>query len=304
MEKKMDRRGLGRGLSALLADVNLAEPAGASPDAPRPPTQVLPVERVQPNPNQPRREFDPEALEQLAQSIRQKGIVQPLIVRVFGTEGQHEIVAGERRWRAAQIAGLHEIPVVVREFTDVEVLEIAIIENIQREDLNPIEEAMAYRQLIERFGHTQEKLAEAMSRSRSHVTNLLRLLTLPEPVQDMLRKGELSSGHARALITAPNPALLAAQVVRRGLSVRETEKLAKTVGTKQPRASGKAEKDADTRAIEADLSANLRMVVRIDHRGIDEGGVLSISYRTLEDLDLLCDVLSKIPRDMMPDRTF
>ncbi len=299
----MDRRGLGRGLSALLADVNMAEPAGDSPNPPRP-TQVLPVERIQPNPNQPRREFDPEALEQLAQSIRQKGIVQPLIVRVIGADGQYEIVAGERRWRAAQIAGLHEIPIVVREFTDVEVLEIAIIENIQREDLNPIEEAMAYRQLIERFGHTQEKLAEALSRSRSHVTNLLRLLTLPEPVQDMLRKGELTSGHARALITAPNPAVLAAQVVRRGLSVRETEKLAKTIGTKQPRGPGKVEKDADTRAIEADLSANLRMAVRIDHRSIDEGGVLSISYRTLEDLDLLCDVLSKIPRDMMPDRTF
>lgn len=299
----MDRRGLGRGLSALLADVNLAEPAGDSPNPPRP-TQVLPVERIQPNPNQPRREFDPEALDQLAQSIRQKGIVQPLIVRIIGADGQYEIVAGERRWRAAQIAGLHEVPIVVREFTDVEVLEIAIIENIQREDLNPIEEAMAYRQLIERFGHTQEKLAEALSRSRSHVTNLLRLLTLPEPVQDMLRKGELSSGHARALITAPNPAVLAAQVVRRGLSVRETEKLAKTVGTKQPRSPSKTEKDADTRAIEADLSANLRMTVRIDHRGIDEGGVLSISYRTLEDLDLLCDVLSKIPRDVMPDRTF
>lgn len=300
----MDRRGLGRGLSALLADVNLAEPAGDAPDAPRQPTLVLPVERVQPNPNQPRREFDPEALKDLAQSIRQKGIVQPLIVRLIGTDGQHEIVAGERRWRAAQIAGLHEVPVVVRDFTDVEVLEIAIIENIQREDLNPIEEAMAYRQLIERFGHTQEKLAEAMSRSRSHVTNLLRLLTLPDSVQDMLRKGELTSGHARALITAPNPAVLASQVVRRGLSVRETEKLAKTVGTKQPRTSSKPEKDADTRAIEADLSANLRMLVKIDHRGVDEGGVLSISYRTLEDLDLLCDVLSKIPRDMMPDRTY
>lgn len=299
----MERRGLGRGLSALLADVNLAEQA-VEGQPPRP-TLALPVERVQPNPNQPRREFAPEALNQLAQSIAQKGIVQPLIVRAIGQEGQFEIVAGERRWRAAQIAGLHDVPVVVREFDDVEVLEIAIIENIQREDLNPIEEAMAYRQLIERFGHTQEKLAEALSRSRSHVTNLLRLLTLPEPVQDMLRKGDLSAGHARALITAPDPALLAGQVVRRGLSVRETEKLAKTAGTKpQARTSRKVEKDADTRAIEADLSANLRMLVRIEHRGMDEGGVLSISYRTLEDLDLLCDVLSKIPRDVMPDRTY
>lgn len=300
----MDRRGLGRGLSALLADVNLAEPPADSPEGKRP-TQVLPVERVQPNPNQPRREFSPEALEQLAQSIRQKGIVQPLIVRAIGNDGQFEIVAGERRWRAAQIAGLHEVPIVVREFTDVEVLEIAIIENIQREDLNPIEEAQAYRQLVERFGHTQEKLAEALSRSRSHVANILRLLTLPDSVQDMVRKGDLSSGHARALITAPNPAVLASQVVRRGLSVRETEKLAKTVdAAKTPRASRKPEKDADTRAIEADLSANLGMLVRIDHRGVDEGGVISISYRTLEDLDLLCDVLSKIPRDVMSDRGY
>ncbi|MGV8985731.1 MAG: ParB/RepB/Spo0J family partition protein [Cypionkella sp.] len=304
MEKKMERRGLGRGLSALLADVNLSDSAPEGQDQARP-IQTLPVERIQPNPDQPRREFAVDALEQLAQSIRQKGIVQPLIVRVIGAEGQYEIVAGERRWRAAQIAGLHEVPVVVREFDDVEVLEIAIIENIQREDLNPIEEAMAYRQLIERFGHTQEKLAEALSRSRSHVANLLRLLQLPEPVQDMLRKGDLSAGHARALITAPDAMLLAGQVVRRGLSVRETEKLVKAATNKpQTRARAKVEKDADTRAIEADLSANLRMTVRIDHHGMDEGGTLSISYRTLEDLDLLCDVLSKIPRDVMPDRTF
>lgn len=299
----MERRGLGRGLSALLADVSLPQ-AGEDASASVRPTQVLPIERVQPNPDQPRREFVPEALEQLAQSIRQKGIVQPLIVRAIGDGTQYEIVAGERRWRAAQIAGLHEVPVVVREFTDVEVLEIAIIENIQREDLNPIEEAMAYRQLIDRFGHTQEKLAEALSRSRTHVTNLLRLLTLPESVQEKLRSGDLTAGHARALVSTPDPAALAAQVVRRGLSVRETEKLAKAAGQPRPRSKVKPEKDADTRAIEADLSANLRMLVKIDHRGIDGGGVLSISYRTLEELDLLCDVLSKIPADIMPDRTF
>ena len=303
MDKKLERRGLGRGLSALLADVNMPE-LSADPQAVIRPTQVLAVERVQPNPNQPRREFAPEALEQLAHSIRQKGIVQPLIVRAIGLDGQYEIVAGERRWRAAQLAGLHEVPVVIREFDDVEVLEIAIIENIQREDLNPIEEAMAYRQLIDRFGHTQEKLAEALSRSRSHVTNLLRLLTLPVSVQDMLRSGELSAGHARALITVANPDTLAAAVVKRGLSVRATEKLAKSVGTKQPRSGRRPEKDADTRSIEADLSANLRMLVKIDHRGIDEGGVLSISYRTLEDLDLLCDVLSKIPRDVLIEEGF
>jgi ParB family chromosome partitioning protein len=301
MEKKMERRGLGRGLSALLADVNPGEDGGAES---RGPTPMLPVERVQPNPNQPRRQFAAEALDQLAQSIRQKGIVQPLIVRAIGAEGQYEIVAGERRWRAAQIAGLHEVPVVIREFDDVEVLEIAIIENIQREDLNPIEEAMAYRQLIDRFGHTQEKLAEALSRSRSHVTNLLRLLTLPLPVQDLLKSGDLSAGHARALITVANPAVLAAQVVKRGLSVRETERLAKANGGKQKRSGGRVEKDADTRAIEADLSANLHMVVKIEHRGMDEGGLMTISYRTLEDLDLLCDVLSKVPREAMIESGF
>lgn len=302
MEKKSDRRGLGRGLSALLADVNPPSPdAVISPDAVRA-TQVLAVERVQPNPNQPRRAFAADALDQLAQSIRQKGIVQPLIVRSIGQDGQYEIVAGERRWRAAQIAGLHEVPVVVRDFDDVEVLEIAIIENIQREDLNPIEEALAYRQLIDRFGHTQEKLAEALSRSRSHVTNLLRLLTLPESVQDLLTAGALSAGHARALVSAPNPAELAMAVVKRGLSVRETERLAKTIIAKPARTNRKPEKDADTRAIEADLSANLHMMVNIEHGRMDEGGVLTIKYRTLEDLDLLCDVLSKIPRDMMDGR--
>ena len=302
MEKKSERRGLGRGLSALLADVNpSAASMAASPDGARA-TQVLAVERVQPNPNQPRRIFVPEALDQLAQSIRQKGIVQPLIVRAIGQDGQYEIVAGERRWRAAQIAGLHEVPVVVRDFDDAEVLEIAIIENIQREDLNAIEEALAYRQLIDRFGHTKEKLAEALSRSRSHVTNLLRLLTLPTNVQDFVITGALSAGHARALVSAPNPAELAAAVIKRGLSVRETERLAKTVMAKPARGSRKPEKDADTRAIEADLSANLHMMVRIDHGGMDEGGVLTIKYRTLDDLDLLCDVLSKIPRDMMDGR--
>ena len=297
MEKKSERRGLGRGLTALLADVN-PSPAAPEADAPRA-AQVLAVERVRPNPNQPRRAFAPEALDQLAQSIRQKGIVQPLIVRAVGQDGQYEIVAGERRWRAAQIAGLHEVPVVVRDFDDVEVLEIAIIENIQREDLNPIEEALAYRQLIDRFGHTQEKLAEALSRSRSHVTNLLRLLTLPASVQDYVTTGALSAGHARALVSAPNPAELAMAVVKRGLSVRETERLAKTVISKPTPKGRKPEKDADTRAIEADLSANLRMIVKIDHGAMDAGGLLTIKYRTLEDLDLLCDVLSKIPRDMM-----
>jgi ParB family chromosome partitioning protein len=190
----------------------------------------------------------------------------------------------------------------VREFTDSEVIEVAIIENIQRADLNAIEEALAFRQLMDRFGHTQEKLADALSKSRSHIANLLRLLSLPEEVQVHVREGKLSAGHARALITAPNAAELARQVIARNLSVRETEALARdpakkgTGKTSGPR--GKTEKDADTRALENDLSANLAMRVTIDHNGVDEGGTLSIRYRSLDDLDLLCRVLSAIPRDV------
>ena len=165
---------------------------------------VLPIGQLVPNPDQPRRDFDPQALQDLANSLRQKGVIQPLIVRRSPNDDTYQIVAGERRWRAAQIAQLHELPVIVREFTDAEVLEIAIIENIQREELNSIEEALAYRQLMQRFGHTQEKIAEALSRSRSHIANLLRLLSLPEDVQQMVQSGTLSAGHARALITTPN----------------------------------------------------------------------------------------------------
>src|SRR6056297_1454866 len=225
-EKKEQRRGLGRGLSALMADIEPeAEPA--TEPAQRP-TQVLPVDQLFPNPDQPRRSFDTEALEELTNSIRSKGVIQPLIVRQRGESGsQFEIVAGERRWRAAQAAGVHEVPVVLRDFSDEDVLEIAIIENIQRADLNPIEEAAGYEQLMNRFGHTQEKLAQALGKSRSHIANLVRLLSLPDDVQRLLRDGRLSSGHARALITSDNPSELAQQVVKRGLSVRETEKLAK-----------------------------------------------------------------------------
>lgn len=296
----MEKRGLGRGLSALLADANLT--GGPEPARPAKAELSVPVDRLHPNPDQPRKTFTPEALEQLAQSIRQKGIIQPLIVRASNRADHYEIVAGERRWRAAQLAELHSVPVVVRDFSDVEVLEIAIIENIQREDLNPVEEALAYRQLMERFGHTQEKLAEALSRSRSHIANSIRLLTLPEPVQAMLRKGELSAGHARALITSADPVKLAQQAVQRGLSVRQVEDLVrKPQATVKPRGPRGAEKDADTRAIESDISANLGMGVKIDFRGID-GGTVTISFRTLDELDLLCDVLSRIDRKEMMDR--
>lgn len=300
MEKKAERRGLGRGLSALMADVAV-EVDPQTPDRPRRADTLVPVEKLVPNPNQPRRDFKPEALQELAASIRVKGVIQPLIVRAVAN-GKYEIVAGERRWRAAQLAQLHEVPVVIREFTDSEVIEVAIIENIQRADLNAIEEALAFRQLMERFGHTQEKLAEALSKSRSHIANLLRLLSLPTEVQSYVRDGALTAGHARALVTAPNAADLARQVIARNLSVRETESLARDQGKKGTgKGSGpktKTDKDADTRAIEADLSANLNMRVSIDHAGVDEGGTLSIRYRSLDDLDLLCRVLSSVPRDM------
>jgi len=295
----MEKRGLGRGLSALLADANLT--GGAEPARPLKSELLVPVDHLHPNPDQPRKTFTPEALDQLAQSIRQKGIIQPLIVRASSRADHYEIVAGERRWRAAQLAELHSVPVVVREFSDVEVLEIAIIENIQREDLNPIEEALAYRQLMDRFGHTQEKLAEALSRSRSHIANSMRLLTLPETVQYMLRKGELTAGHARALITSADPTKLAVQAVQRGLSVRQVEELVKKPVPDSKRRPPNAEKDADTRAIESDISANLGMGVKIDFRGVD-GGTVTISFRSLDELDLLCDVLSRLDRKEMMDR--
>lgn len=296
MDKKQERRGLGRGLSALMADVNLTSAPDATPNARRGET-IVAVELLFPNPNQPRRDFSEDGLADLAASIRQKGVIQPLIVRPrLGAEG-FEIVAGERRWRAAQLAQLHDLPVLVRDLTDAEVLEVAIIENIQRADLNPIEEALAFRQLMDRFGHTQEKLAEALSKSRSHIANLLRLLQLPPEVQAHLRSGALSAGHARALITTPNPSELARKVIAGGLSVRETERLAQSalgpaMRRKTTRAGGK---DADTRALEADLSANLQMAVTISHNSGNDGGSLSVRYRTLDDLDLLCRALSLIP---------
>lgn len=305
MSKKPEKRGLGRGLSALMADVNLnepkatSEPTSADTSAPRRPDLQVPIEKIVPNPDQPRRQFSEEALQELAASIREKGVIQPLIVRANPRkEGSYEIVAGERRWRASQIAQLHKLPVIVREFTDAEVLEVAIIENIQRADLNPVEEAQGYKQLMERFGHTQEKLAEALSKSRSHIANLMRLLTLPEPVLGFLREGQLSAGHARALITTENPLELAKEVIAKGLSVRETEKLAKGPKASAPRSSsgggGKsAEKDADTRALEKDLSAALRMAVTIDHTAGQEDGVLTIKYKTLDELDDLCRILSR-----------
>lgn len=296
MSGKNEKRGLGRGLSALMADVHLAGPDQIA--TPRKAEQHLPVDKLEPNPQQPRLDFRADELESLADSIRQKGVIQPLIVRRKPGRDAYEIVAGERRWRAAQLAQLHEVPVIVRDLNDTEVLEVAIIENIQRADLNAIEEALGFRQLMTRFGHTQEKLAEALSKSRSHVANLMRLLSLPTDVQDLVRDGSISAGHARALIGSPKASELAAQIVAKGLSVRETERLMKAQSAeKSPGkpAAKPVEKDADTRALEADLSANLRMQVRIDHAAGAEGGQISIRYDSLEDLDMLCQMLSAIP---------
>lgn len=297
-EKKDNRRGLGRGLSALMADVTPAADS-APQEGPRRPDRLLPIEQLRPNPDQPRRTFTQEHLDDLANSIRTKGVIQPLIVRQDPNDASmYEIVAGERRWRAAQMAQLHEVPVLVRDFNDTEVLEIAIVENIQRADLNPMEEAAGYRQLMFKFGHTQEKLAEALGKSRSHIANLMRLLNLPESVQEMVSEGSLSAGHARALITAPNPEVLAKTIVEKGLSVRDTEKLVKSGPNpekpRKPSTDGafQMDKDADTKALESDLSAALGMKVQIDHKPGQEKGRLSISYDTLEHLDALCGLLS------------
>lgn len=299
MEKKAEHRGLGRGLSALMADVALDQ-SRSQTVAQRRGDVLIAIEKIVPNPDQPRRSFEPEAMKDLADSLEKKGVIQPLIVRQIGGDDKYEIVAGERRWRAAQMANLHELPVIVRQFSDAEVLEIAIIENIQRAELNAIEEAFAYRQLMQRFGHTQEKIAEALSKSRSHIANLLRLLTLPEDVQTFVKQGKMSSGHARALITSGDPSALARQVIARGLSVRETEQLVRKVAAAPHNkrvAKGNKVKDADTKSLEMDLSANLKMNVQIDHAPGGPGGKITIAYHSLDELDLLCRVLSQIPRD-------
>ncbi|MEQ6249545.1 ParB/RepB/Spo0J family partition protein [Sulfitobacter sp. HNIBRBA3233] len=286
------KRGLGRGLSALMADVNETETAAAQ--GPSAADQMVPIEQIAPNPDQPRKQFTADDLQDLSASIKEKGVLQPLIVRKSG-EGRFEIVAGERRWRAAQMAQLHQLPVIVRDYSDIEVLEVAIIENIQRADLNAAEEAAGYKQLMDRFGHTQEKLAEALGKSRSHIANLLRLLNLPDAVLDMLRKGELSAGHARALIPSQDPLRLAQQIIRGGLSVRATEALVKkelSGDAPQPAAQKpKVEKDADTKALEDDLSANLRMKVTLNHKPGQESGQMVLNYTSLDQLDELCRIL-------------
>jgi ParB family chromosome partitioning protein len=275
-----------------MSDVGQDQSTGTSPKRP---DLVVPVERVRPNPDQPRRTFDETALQELAASIAEKGIIQPLIVRPSPNDpGSYEIVAGERRWRAAQIAKLHEVPVLLRDYDDTEVLEIAIIENIQRADLNAIDEAAGYRQLMDKFGHTQEQMATALGKSRSHIANLLRLLSLPSEVQGYLTNGTLTAGHARALVGHPQAAQIARDIIQRKLSVREAEKLAKNASAKGKTRKSRTttNKDADTVQIENELSATLRMKVSIDHKPGEEGGRLSINYASLDQLDDLLRALS------------
>lgn len=295
MADNKKNKGLGRGLSSLLADVNIPD-AQEAVNSPAAAEQILPIEHIHPNPDQPRRTFTDSDLNDLSNSIATKGVIQPLIVRPDPQRvGEYQIVAGERRWRASQLAKLHELPVVIRDLDDVEVLEIAIIENIQRADLNPVEEAQGYRQLMDKFGHTQEQVSKGLGKSRSHIANLLRLLNLPDEVQIFVRDGKLSAGHARALVNTQNPLELAKQIIRGKLSVREAEALIRKGGAQvQKRPQSKApRKDADTRAIEADLSAHLGVKVDIDHQSGGQAGEIRLKYKDLEQLDTLCRLLTK-----------
>ncbi len=274
---------LGRGLAALIGDMPPID-APRVTDAATASQKRLPLDFIIANRSNPRRDFDADQLDELTSSIREKGVMQPLLVRPSEDPNIFEIIAGERRWRAAQRAGLHDVPVIIREVDDKEALELAIIENVQRVDLNPLEEALGYEQLIEQFSYTQQDLAQVIGKSRSHVANTLRLLKLPGDVRDMVTSGQLTAGHARTLITAEDPAGLARQIVEQGLSVREAERLAQAGGTPAKRAPTEpAPKDADTLAIEKQLSDHLGLKVVIDHR--DNGGKLEIRYRTLEQLD-------------------
>lgn len=288
------KMGLGRGLSSLMdareaSYDNISVSAGVSEGAKS--SKEMPIEFLVANTYQPRIYFDDEKAKELVASVKAKGILQPLLVRPQG-RNKYEIVAGERRWRAAQAAGLHEVPVVIKEMSDEESLEIAIIENIQRHDLNPIEEALGYQRLMEEFSHTQNALGKAVGKSRSHIANMMRLLSLPDGVQRLMRDGSISMGHARALITAENPLDLARRVIRDGLSVRETEKLAKgarggATKTTNGKSKGPVRKDADTEAFENELSVAIGLRVELESQGGEEG-VLKIHYKTLEQLDDIC----------------
>lgn len=285
-----ERRGLGRGLSALLDETQ----AASTPDGRRASGVLeIPVDLIAANPDQPRRRFDEAELGELAASIAERGVIQPILVRrATGAEGTYQIVAGERRWRAAQKAGSRTIPALVRELDDQEVMEVALIENIQRADLNPLEEARGYEALSERHGHGAESIAAVVGKSRSHVANTLRLLRLPPVVREHLEAGRLTAGHARTLLDLDGAETLAADIIRRGLNVRQTEALARAAKSRPSGAPAvRAAPDPDTRALEADLSEVLGLAVEIRHKGV--AGELRISYRTLEQLDDICNRLTR-----------
>ncbi|XWN31924.1 MAG: ParB/RepB/Spo0J family partition protein [Devosia sp.] len=287
------KRRLGRGLSALLADIDVPDDS-AEAVAQKGVTR-LPIEKLTPNPANPRRLFDDKPLDELSQSIRSHGIMQPLLVRPV--DDGYEIIAGERRWRAAQKAGLHDVPVLVRDVTPSEALELALIENVQRADLNAIEEAEGYTRLIAEFGHKQDDLAKLIGKSRSHVTNMIRLLNLPDEVREHVVEGRISAGHARALLSASNPRLMALEVIHDSLSVRATE--ARVAKEREPRPAPKPRlpkvkpvDDANTRALVRRLTARLGLTVTLDHYD-DESGRLTIHYSSLDQLDALCRTLEE-----------
>ena len=278
------KKRLGRGLAALIGD-------DTSEDAVVQDIRTLrhmPIELMRASPNNPRKYFADADLDDLAKSIRDKGLLQPIVVRPL-SGGEYEIVAGERRWRAAQRAGVHDVPVLIRELNDGEALEIALIENIQRSDLNPLEEARAYGMLLEQFNYTQLQLADSVGKSRSHIANTLRLLNLPESVRSQIEQGDLTAGHARALVATDSPAELADQIIKLGLSVRQAEGLARdAIPGRKPKP--KVEKDADTKALEKTLTESLGFKVEIVHKG-EAGGTMVISYKTLDQLEDICQRL-------------
>lgn len=296
-KKAAPKLGLGRGLSSLMDTRETAYDnieGGANTGIAAKSGKEIPIEFVVANASQPRAFFDENKAKELVDSVRSKGILQPILVRPKG-KNKYEIVAGERRWRAAQAAGLHEVPVVIKELSDAEALEISIIENIQRHDLNPVEEAIGYQRLMDEFSHTQNALGKALGKSRSHIANMLRLLSLPEGVQKLMREGAISMGHARALITAENPDALARLVVKDGLSVRQTEQMAKSLkgggeGKKSVKSGAGTGKDADTIAFENELSAAIGLKVELSSTD-GESGVLKIHYSNLEQLD---DISTKL----------
>jgi ParB family transcriptional regulator, chromosome partitioning protein len=285
-----EKRGLGRGLSALMADVGLDKPKGAEAPA-KQPDRMVPIEKIHANRKQPRRDFPPEALQELADSIAARGVIQPLVLRPLkGTPGEYEIVAGERRWRASQKAQLHEVPAVIRELTDEQVFELALIENIQRQDLNAFEEAAAYQKLQDDYGHTQVDIAAIVGKSRSHIGNLMRLLNLPDSVLQMLRQGELSAGHAKAILGVSKPEDLAETIVARGLSVRQAEEMAARQGKARATDVLKAagfDPQAEIRDIENEVAAKLNLKVKINYKGAEKGGTLTVNYGSFGEFEEL-----------------